>query len=127
MAQSTLHFAFGMAIGSAWALPALWRTWWKGTPVAGAIGRWLLLAYGLGIYATLPNILRRMTQDSEWTTGTWTHIFLLHPLIERLDLPSMAFGELAIAACFAAQYAVILIAIRRAKHTSARFPGRGLP
>ncbi len=117
MAQSTLHFAVGMAIGSAWALPQLWSKWKQAAPVANAIARWLLLAYGIGIFATLPNILRRMTHGAEWATGTWTHIFLLHPLIERLDLPSIALGELAIAACFAAQYATILLAIRRAKYT----------
>ena len=123
MAQSTLHFAFGLAVGSAWALPSLWRKWKQLAPVAGAVARWLLLAYGIGLFATLPSILRRITSGADWATGAWTHVFLLYPLIERLDMPSIALGEFAIAACFAAQYAIILLAIRRAKHTSARFPG----
>jgi hypothetical protein len=117
MAQSTLHFAFGMAIGSAWALPALWRQWRKGSPVAAAVARWLLLAYGLGLYASVPSILRRVCDSAEWTTGNWTLIFLLYPLLERLNTPSIALGELAIAACFATQYMLILLAIRRA-HTA---------
>ena len=115
MAQSTLHFAFGMAAGSAWALPALWRKWIQKSPVSGAIARWLLLAYGMGLYATLPSILRRISGDAEWATAGWTQIFLLYPLIERLNTPSIALGELAIVACFAAQYAIIILAIHRAK------------
>jgi hypothetical protein len=115
MAQSTLHFAFGMAVGSVWALPALWKVWWQRIPISRTIGRWLLLAYGLGLYASLPSILRRLSNGADWTTGSWTNLFLFYGLIERLDAPSIALGELAIAACFGAQYALILLAIRRAK------------
>ncbi len=118
MAQSTLHFAIGMALGSAWALPELRRKWCRALLVAGAIGRWLLLSYGLGFYATLPSILRRLSCNAEWATGAWTNLFLLYPLIEKLDLPSIALGELCIAACFAAQYGLILLAIRRSRHLS---------
>ena len=114
MAQSTLHFAFGMAIGSAWVLPALWKRWKQALPMATTIGRWLILAYGLGLYASLPSLLRRITGGAEWSTAGWTNLFLFYPLIEKLDLPSIALGELCIALCFAAQYGLILLAIRRA-------------
>ncbi len=115
MAQSTLHFAFGMAIGSAWALPQLWQRWKRRAALTGVIGRWLLLSYGLGLYATLPSILRRASNGAEWATDTWANIFLFYPLIERLNTPSIALGEFCIAACFAAQYGLILLAIRRAE------------
>jgi len=115
MAQSTLHFAFGMAIGSAWVLPRLWRAWQRSARLAKEIGRWLLLAYGLGLYATLPSILRRVTSGAEWSTGPWTNLFCFYPLIEQIHAPSIALGELAIAACFAAQYGLILLAIHRAR------------
>jgi hypothetical protein len=114
MAQSTLHFALGMAAGSAWALPRVWRCWRQTRPMAAAIGRWLLLAYGLGLYASIPSVLRRITDGAPWATSGWTHVFLLYPLIEAFDLPSLALGELCIAGCFAAQYALILFAIHRA-------------
>lgn len=114
MAQSTFHFAFGLALGSAWALPRIGNRWGRHLPLADAIGRWLLLSYGLGLYATIPGILRRLCHGAEWTTAGWTHIFLLYPLIDRLDLPSIGLGELLTAACFAAQYTMILLAIRRA-------------
>ncbi len=115
MAQSTLHFALGMAIGSAWALPALRRKWKSALPVSRALGRWLLLAYGLGLYASLPSLLRRLSGGADWATGGWTNMFLLYPLIEKLRLPSVALGELCIAACFAVQYGLILLAIQRAR------------
>jgi hypothetical protein len=115
MAQSTLHFALGMTVGSLWAVPGVLLSWKKHLPLTRVIGRWLLLAYGLGLYATLPSILRRVSSGAEWATGGWTHIFLLYPLIEKLNAPSIALGELAIAACFAAQYGLILLAIHRAK------------
>lgn len=114
MAQSTLHFAFGMAIGSAWVFPGLWRRWKQALPMTTTIGRWLVLAYGLGLYASLPSLLRRFTGGAEWSTAGWTNLFLFYPLIEKLDLPSIALGELCIAACSAAQYGLILLAIRRA-------------
>ena len=113
MAQSTLHFAFGMAVGSVWVLPGLWKRWKQALPMAGTIGRWLLLSYGLGLYASLPSVLRRITSGADWATAGWTNLFLFYPLIEKLDLPSVALGELCIAACFAAQYGLILLAIRR--------------
>ena len=113
MAQSTLHFACGMAAGSLWALPQVLQRWRRAQPLARTIGRWLLLSYGLGLYATLPSMLRRLSCGAEWATAGWTHIFLLYPLIEKLNAPSIALGELAIAACFATQYGLILLAIRR--------------
>ncbi len=115
MAQSTLHFALGMTVGSLWVVPAVLRHWKKQLPLTRVIGRWLLLSYGLGLYATLPSILRRISSGAEWATSGWTHIFLLYPLIEKLNAPSIGLGELAIAACFSAQYGLILLAIHRAK------------
>ena len=114
MAQSTLHFAFGMALGSAWALPGLWKRWKQTLPMAATIGRWLALSYGLGLYASLPSLLRRVTGGAEWTTAGWTNLFLFYQLMEKLDLPSIALGEFCIVTCFAAQYGLILLAIRRA-------------
>jgi len=82
--------------------------------MGGAIGRWLLFSYGLGLYASLPSILRRITNGAEWTTAGWTNLFLFYPVIEKFDLPSIALGEFCIAVCFVAQYGLILLAIRRA-------------
>lgn len=114
MAQSTLHLSVGMLLGSLIALPQVRRAWRDGLPVAQAIGRWCLLAYSLGLYATLPAIIRRMIHTPEGLSGPWWNVFLFYPLIERLELPSILLGELAAAGLFALQYIVILLAIRRA-------------
>jgi hypothetical protein len=117
MAQSTLHFAFGMAVGSAWAMPRIIMCWKKSRPMAAAVSRWLLLAYGLGLYASIPSLLRRVFDGASWATASWTHIFLLYPMFDRFDLPSIALGEACIAGIFGLQYAVILLAIRRANRS----------
>ena len=113
MAQSTLHFSFGMLVGSAYMLPHLWRKWKQDSPLAKTIGAWIIISSALGLYATLPSILRRILGSGEWITSWWVNVFLFYPLIERLDLPSIALGELCTALIFVAQYAIILLAIFR--------------
>lgn len=115
MAQSTLHFAAGMTLGSLLACPRVYRAWTRGTPVARAIARWCLLAYGLGLYATLPAVFRRLTGDPATGSAFTWNLFLLYPLFDRLRLPSIALGEMAIATLFSLQYVVILAAVRRAR------------
>lgn len=113
MAQSTLHFSFGMILGTLGALPPLWRAWRQGRPVARLVGRWCLLSYALGLYAVLPAIIQRLADDPALGSGPWWNLCLLYPLFDRLALPSIVGGELAIATLFGLQYAVILLAIRR--------------
>ncbi len=113
MAQSTLHLSAGMLLGTLLAFPRVWRTWQAGKAIAPAIARWCLLSYGLGVYALLPSILRRLSDDPGLADGPTWNLFLLYPLIQRLDLPGIALGELAVASLFALQYATILLAIHR--------------
>ncbi len=115
MAQSTLHFSFGMILGTLTALPPVWRAWQQGRPVARLVARWCLLSYALGLYAALPAIIRRLADDPQLGSGPLWNLFLLYPLLDHLQLPSIAGGELAVAALFGLQYAVILLAIRRAR------------
>ena len=115
MAQSTLHFSLGMAVGTLAALPPLWRAWRRGRPVTRPVARWCLLAYALGLFAVLPAIIRRLTGDPQLGSGIGWNVFLFYPLLARLDLPSIVGGELALAGLFCMQYGVILLAIRRAR------------
>lgn len=115
MAQSTLHFAVGMAAGTLLALPGLRRAWRRGQRVARPVGYWLLLSYGLGLYASLPALFRRLGATEMWTTSWWVNLFLFYPAIQRLTLPSIVVGEGLTAALFALQYLTILQAIRRAR------------
>jgi hypothetical protein len=70
----------------------------------------------LGIYATLPGIMRRISGSDIWT-GWWSNIFIGYHLIEKIPLPSIALGELCSGCIFATQYAIILLAIYRIKTT----------
>ncbi len=115
MAQSTLHFSFGMILGTLAALPPVWRAWRQGRPVARLVGRWCLFSYVLGLYAVLPAIIRRLADDPQLGSGHWWNLFLFYPLFDHLQLPSIAGGEMASAALFMLQYAVIVLAIRRAR------------
>ncbi len=124
MAQSTLHFSFGMIVGTLTALPSVWRAWRQDRPVARMVGRWCLLSYALGLYAVLPAIIRRLTDDPEIGSGPWWNLFLLYPLLDRLQLPSIVGGELAVTALFMLQYSVIVLAIQRARRRRAHdLPG----
>jgi hypothetical protein len=114
MAQSTFHFAVGMAVGSAWAIPELRRRWASGQTVARACGRWIVLSLAVGTYATLPSLLRYARVPESIVGAWWMNLFLLHPLIDRLKSGGVFIGEAAVAACFGAQYALMLLAIRRA-------------
>jgi hypothetical protein len=114
MAQSTLHFSVGMLAGSAYMLPRLWHKWMQCQPISKTVGHWILLSSTLGIYATLPGIMRRISGSDIWT-GWWSNIFIGYHLIEKIPLPSIALGELCSGCIFATQYAIILLAIYRIK------------
>ena len=114
MAQSTVHVAVGVAAGTLVALPAVWRAWRRGDRLARPIGRGLLLAYGLGLFAVLPAILQRLGAGGAWTGAWWANGFIGFPLLRRLGLPSIVLGELLLALLFGLHYGVILLAIRRA-------------
>ena len=115
MAQSTVHFSIGMLVGSVYMLPRLRQRWRQSAPLSKTIGYWILLSYGAGIYASIPGILRRISGSDAWT-GWWSNIFIFYHLIEKLPLPSIALGELFAASIFAAQYALILLAIYRLRN-----------
>ena len=117
MAQSTLHFSIGMALGTAFALPQLARAWKTGKKLASGFGCLFIYSYGLGLYATIPSILRHIETTESLTKEWWMNIFLFYPLIEKIDGPSIVLGELLIALLFGLHYIMLLLAI---KHCSNR-------
>ena len=120
MAQSTLHLSFGMLIGTLLSIRPLWLAWMQDRPVARPIARWCLLTLALGFFAVIPAMVRRLFHLPGIGTGAGWNLFLFYPLLDRLELPSILAGELATAALFSLQYAVILLAIRRAYRNSIR-------
>ena len=115
MAAATLHFAAGMAVGTAMTAPALRRAWRDRHPLARLMLRAILLVYGLGIYAMTPNLLRRIGCPENICTAWWTNLFLFHRAICCFWKGGRKLGEAAIGALGVLQYAALLLAVRRAK------------
>ncbi len=112
---STLHFALGMALGMLIVLRPIYRAWIQAKPLSTLIARGMLLSYGLGIYSTIPAITRRLTGNTQTGSATGWNLFLFYPLFDRLPIPSIFVGEMAMALLFMLQYAIILLALRRAR------------
>ncbi len=99
-------------------LPRVYRRWKNNARLAKTIGQWIVLSMALGIYASIPAILRHLYPLDVWATSWSANIFLLYSAIEKIPLPSIAMGEVCTAAIFALLYAVILLAIYKANHQS---------
>lgn len=115
MAHSALHFSIGMAAGTAATLSAVVKAWLGGGKVCRSIGKWLLISYGLGVYAIIPSLLRWSGVPETVSGGWWMNVFLLHPFLTRFKAGGMIPAGFAILLCFVIPYAVILAAIRRAR------------
>ncbi|MBN1558560.1 MAG: hypothetical protein JW951_10500 [Lentisphaerae bacterium] len=113
MAHSALHFSLGMAAGTAVACRPLLRARRAGARLAPVYGRWLLLCYGLGCYAVIPSLLRRCGVSESVVSAGWMNVFLLHPLLTRLKPGGGLLGPAALLVCLTAQYAWLLLALRR--------------
>ncbi|MFC1452492.1 hypothetical protein ACFLSJ_04010 [Verrucomicrobiota bacterium] len=113
MAHSTLHFSVGMIAGSAVAFHVLARAWRAGRGLARAFAAWLLVSYALGVFAVVPGLLRRLGVPDSICDGWWMNVFLFYPLINRVKPGAMTSGPIALAACFGAQYVILLAALRK--------------
>ena len=113
MAQSTLHFALGMIAGTAMSFPPLLRARLAGAKLSRHFTGWFLLAYGLGIYAIVPSLLRRAGVPDAVCDGWWMNLFLFHPLLDRLKDGGILLGEILVASGFILQYSLLLAAISR--------------
>jgi len=102
-----------MAVGSALALPCMWHAWRKGALLSAPCMRWLLLSYGLGLYAVFPALLRRLGVPPPICEGWWMNVFLGYPLLNAVKHGGMKAGAFLSGAIFCAQYAALLLAIRR--------------
>ena len=112
MAHATLHFSMGLALGMGIGMPSLVRAWIQRRRLSLPYARWFLLAFGLGVVATAPALLRRLgLPDDAW----WANIFLAYGLLNRIKPGGQTMGPLVLAALFACQYGVLLAAIARAR------------
>jgi len=118
MAHTALHFSIGLAAGALLSAPPVVRKFRRTGQSAMALGIWLGAAYALGIFASVPNILRWMGVPELACSGWWMNVCLFHPLIDDLESGGMLVGELLFAACFGLQYLVLLITLRWVRRRS---------
>ena len=111
MAHSALHFSAGVIAGSVAAAPMVVRALRRGRRVALSLAAWLAISWGLGGWAVIPGVLRRLGVPDRVCDGAWANVFLLYPFINGLKPGGETMGPLVMAACFGAQYATLLAAI----------------
>ena len=111
--HSSLHFAAGVWLGTLLLLPNVYKKLKDNKPTADSIGLLILASYALGVLAIIPSFLRQMGYPEEVCASPLMNIFLLHPLFDKLFSGGMLKGEITMILAFAAQYILILWAIRK--------------
>ena len=113
MMHSTIHFSLGMLVGTALTCRPLLAAWKRGARVGPLLRRWLVVAYGLGLYAIVPNLLRRAGVAHAVCEGWLMNMFLFSPALNRLMQGGTISGPFIMGALVAAQYVILLQAVRR--------------
>lgn len=115
MAHSTMHFAVGLAAGTAILLPSVLKNLKAGRKISKESGRLLLVSYALAFAAIVPNLLRHSGVPDSFCSGWWMNLFLLNPLLDKLKPGGMLIGELMIVLFFVLHYAIIIAGIIRTR------------
>jgi hypothetical protein len=114
MSHLAFHLVAGWLLGTLLALPRLAREVLAGRPIAGPMGAWLLLSWGVALYAAVPSVLARLGVAGTAGEAPWMNLFLCHALIRRLRLGGDILGAASLGLCFAAQYGLLVLAAWRA-------------
>lgn len=113
MAHANLHMAAGMVLGTAVTLYPVARAWVTRAPLARPVGRMLLAAYALGVWALVPNLVSAAGGPASLHHAFWSNIFLGHAAIDRRKDGGLLIGELVMVAVLFFQFTVLLLALRR--------------
>ena len=113
MADSILHFAAGLAVGTAAFLPALVRRLKAGAATSAFFARWFAVAFGLAVLAIAPGLLVRAGMPEHFLTAWWMNIFVLFPVIESIERGGLIVGTACVLACAGVLYLSLLLAIAR--------------
>ncbi len=119
MMHSTLHFSLGMLVGTVLTGRPLLQAWRRGAPLAASLRRWLIVAYGLGIFAIVPNLLRRAGVAHHLCEAWFMNIFLFSPALNRLIHGGTIIGPFVMGLLIVSQYATLLLALKRAYRSRA--------
>ena len=120
MAHITFHFAVGITTGTICLLPWLFLMFPTKRNKANFIGKWIIICYSFGLWAIIPNILRRLGVSEEICSGWWMNLFFMHYAINILKTGGMLIGEIIITVCFFLQYVALLSTLMIVRKDTAR-------
>lgn len=115
MAHANLHMAMGMALGTAVTVLPVARAWLARAPLARPVGRMLVAAYALGVWALVPNLVTSVGGPAAIHHNPVANIFVGHALVDRREGGGLLIGEVAMVAILVFQFAVLVAAIARAR------------
>ncbi len=114
MAHANLHMAAGMAVGTALTVWPVARAWFARAPLARPVGRMLVAAYALGVWALVPNLVSAAGGPTALHRGPWANVFVGHGAIDARTHGGLLIGEAVMVALLGVQYALLVAALVRA-------------
>ncbi|NQU41621.1 MAG: hypothetical protein HQ523_16880 [Lentisphaerae bacterium] len=114
MMHSTIHFSLGMLLGTALTYRPILAARRQGKRLAPLLRRWLIIAYALGVYAIIPNLLRRAGVPHDLCEAWLMNVFLFSPLLNRLMQGGTMPGQFLLSMLVASQYSALIWAVHRA-------------
>jgi hypothetical protein len=115
VAHANFHMAAGMAIGTAVTLLPVARAFVARAPLARPVGRMLVAAYALGVWALVPNLVTSAGGPAGIHHNPVANIFVAHALIDRREDGGLLIGELGMVAVLVFQFTLLVVAISRAR------------
>lgn len=113
MAHPNLHAALGFVIGSAITVLPVAYAWWRHRPMGRPVGVMLLLTYGLGVLAIVPNLLVEIGAFATLEAVPLRDVFVLHRWLDQRASAGLLIGEVILFAHFVMHYAIAWLALRR--------------
>ena len=113
MAHANLHFALGMAVGTAIAAPPVIGALLRRAELARPLARLWLVSLACGAWAVMPNLVSAAGLTAGWHHARWADLFIGHRAIDRRVHGGLLIGELALIAQLVVHYGLLLWALRR--------------
>lgn len=117
MTHVCLHLGIGSSAGAIFGLPYLMAVIITGARKYKAVAVWVISAYILGLYASVPSILHSLGLPRSFTHGWWMNIFFFNPLISQIKTGGILIGETLLVGVFMFQYFVLMVFLRRTMKT----------
>jgi hypothetical protein len=107
--------AAGMAMGTAITLLPVARAWLARAPLTRPVGRMLVAAYALGVWALVPNLVTAAGGPAAIHHNPVANVFVGHALIDRREGGGLLSGAAGLVAILMFQFALLVAAIARAR------------